>query len=95
MTVGGHIIERRPITLEGGKAAVEYRVMDQAHARDGRQPDECCVCAEPADVEPGLGDEIWWQAGKIFFDSDKRWLTKIGFSYSPEGSAMIAAAVEE
>ena len=35
------------------------------------------------DPLPELGDEIWWQSGRVYFDSDNRSLEKVGNSYDP------------
>lgn len=81
MSVGGKIIEKVPYRFpEGAKNCVRYRVMDEY--RPGWF-DETFVCAEPADDEPQLGDEIWWQSGKIYFANDSKSLVKVGFSWSP------------
>jgi hypothetical protein len=45
--------------------------------------DECAVYAEPAEIMPKLGEEIWWQSGRIMFDNDKRSLRKIAYSFDP------------
>jgi len=42
------------------------------------------IAAMPSDgVLPSIGDMIWWQSGKIFFDKDRRNLLKIGNSFDP------------
>jgi len=33
---------------------------------------------------PSVGDEVWWQSGRVFFDKDRKSLTKVGCSYSKE-----------
>lgn len=45
--------------------------------------DECAVHVETAPEMPRLGDMIWWQGGKVYWDQDRRHLRKIGFSYDP------------
>ena len=45
--------------------------------------DECAVHVETAPAMPLVGDEIWWQAGKVYWDRDRRQLRKIGNSYDP------------
>lgn len=80
MSVGGKIIEKVPKTLEDGRHVIRYWVVDEY--RPGWF-DETCVYAEPSESEPRLGDEIWWQAGKIYFDADKQQLTKVGYSFNP------------
>ena len=53
-----------------------------------RNGDETCVYVEPFDLAKGpqLGDEVWWQSGKVFFDQDRQHLTKVGFSFSAPGA---------
>ena len=79
--VGGRLIE---ISYLGDCIVRLWCVGSQS----GELFDECCVHAEvPYDgVMPALGDEIWWQSGKIYFDGDKRYLVKVGNSYSPQPS---------
>jgi hypothetical protein len=76
MSVGGHIIEMHRVALGSGEPAVRLRVMDTTHH------DETFVYAEPwADGEgPRLREMVWWQAGRIYFDGDRRSVRKIGFS---------------
>lgn len=45
--------------------------------------DECAVDVETAAAMPLLGDEIWWQSGKVYWDGDRRELRKVGYSYDP------------
>lgn len=45
--------------------------------------DECAVNVETAPAMPLLGDEIWWQSGRVYWDRDRRQLRKIGNSYDP------------
>ncbi|KQP52971.1 hypothetical protein ASF34_00950 [Methylobacterium sp. Leaf106] len=45
--------------------------------------DETCVYAEPQTSMPEIGDDIWWQAGAIYFDGDQQHLKKVGYSFSP------------
>lgn len=75
MSVGGHIIEIAPERFEG-RDLTRIRVVDSCG-------DETHVWTEPFTDGPKLGDEIWWQSGKVYFDNDKRWLTKVG----PSGAA--------
>ena len=74
MSVGGHIIEMLTVRLESGHEAVRIRVMDRF--------DELFVYAEPwpDGLGPTLGEEVWWQGQKIFFNRDRNWLRKIGNS---------------
>lgn len=71
--VGGKIIEIRHDRAD----KVRLWCMD----RDG---DECAVYVKPgADGLPNLGDEIWWQSGKVYFNKDKSSAQKLGFSFDP------------
>ena len=70
--VGGWIIEILP--LENGYSRLWC--VD-------RGGDECAVVVQNQDVMPGLGDEIWWQAGRVYFDNDRRSLKKIANSFDP------------
>ena len=45
--------------------------------------DECAVNVKTAPAMPLLGDEIWWQSGKVYWDRDRRELEKVGYSYDP------------
>lgn len=49
----------------------------------GRDMDECAVNVETEAEMPAVGDEVWWQAGKVYWDNDRRELRKIGNSYTP------------
>ena len=40
------------------------------------------VRTEPA--MPLLGDEVWWQSGKVYWDNDRRVLAKVGNSYAKD-----------
>ncbi len=77
MSVGGTIIEKRPCAVTDHGKAVQYWVVD-------RQGDETAVRAKPADIEPQVGDEIWWQSGRIYFDGDRQSLEKIANSFTPK-----------
>lgn len=35
---------------------------------------------------PELGSEIWWQAGRVYFDGDRKSLRKIANSHDPRDS---------
>lgn len=72
MSVGGWIIESRP--LENG--LVLLWVVDN-HGT------ETAVKVKPGLVMPGLGTEIWWQSGWVYFDRDRRKLEKVGYSFDP------------
>jgi hypothetical protein len=76
VSVGGHIIEMKPVILESGKEAVRLRVMDATYG------DETHVLAEPwtEGLGPSMGEEVWWQGGKIYFNRDRCHVRKIGYS---------------
>lgn len=80
MAVGGRLIEiathilRDVDSPEYRRDVIRLWVID----RDG---DETIAYAEPAEEMPRLGENIWWQAGKIFFDSDRKYLVKIANSH--------------
>lgn len=84
MSVGGNIIEMLSMSIphEGG---VKQVVRLWCH--DKRTGDETCVYGEPGGAMPKLGEEIWWQAGRIYFDGDRRSLRKIGCSFVPSAAA--------
>lgn len=77
MSVGGRIIEIQPMHTDSGKPVIRLWVVD-------RHDTETCVYAEPFERRDGpfLGDEVWWQSGRIYFDQDRRWLTKVGYSFA-------------
>lgn len=70
--VGGWIIEITP----QGEGRSRIWCVD-------RTGDECAVIVRNAPVMPNIGDEVWWQAGKVYFDNDKRELEKIAYSFDP------------
>lgn len=76
MSVGGTIIEMTPVTLESGAAVIRLRVMDMTYG------DETHVHAAPwpAGLGPSLGEAVWWQGGKIYFNQDRCSVEKIGNS---------------
>ncbi len=73
--VGGRLIEIGE--MEPGVTRLWCVGIGQEHG------DECAVHVETAPAMPLLGDEIWWQAGKVYWDKDRRHLRKIGNSYDP------------
>lgn len=80
MSVGGRLIDMTPMRLaESGRAVVRLWVVDSYSA-------EVCVYAEPQESMPALGDEIWWQSGRIMFDRDRQTLRKVGYSFSAPSS---------
>ena len=83
--VGGRIIEIRPMQIVAG--AYPGKPTDVVRLWVHNDPDdECAVFAEPADIMPRLGEEIWWQSGRIYFDQDRRSLRKVGYSFNPRGA---------
>lgn len=77
--VGGRLIEIAHLT--GSNPAV-YRLW----CVDGN--DECAVRVHvhPEDTLPELGQEVWWQSGKVYFNKDRNTLPKVGNSYDPRDS---------
>lgn len=45
---------------------------------------ETAVRVKTAPEMPESGDEVWWQAGKVHWDNDRRALTKIANSYAKD-----------
>lgn len=47
---------------------------------------EGCVHVDPASGArlPRLGEEVWWQAGRVYFDGDRVSLRKVGYSHLPD-----------
>lgn len=77
MSVGGRIIEIKTVS----DTETALWVLDVS--RDNCGETETCVHVETAPAMPLLGDEIWWQSGKVYWDSDRRQLLKIGYSHTP------------
>lgn len=82
MSVGGRLIEIAPHILRDED--------DPAYSRDvirlwcvDRDGTEVAVYCEPTPDLPTLGENIWWQGGKIMFDRDRKALKKVGFSFDP------------
>lgn len=75
--VGGTVIEALRMRDKAGRDVVRLWCVDKM--------DECAVYADPKSPDglPGIGDRIWWQSGRIYFDGDKKVATKIGFSFDP------------
>jgi hypothetical protein len=71
--VGGWIID-----IWRGKEKVRLWCAD-------RHGDECCVYVEPFEehLGPDIGEEIWWQCGKVFYNDDHSFVRKIGYSFKP------------
>jgi len=80
--VGGWIID-----IWRGREKVRLWCVD-------RHGDECCVYVEHFESErgPKIGDEIWWQCGKVMFDYDRKRLRKIGYSFAPPATALTGRA---
>ena len=80
MSVGGKLLEIKPMRLDSGREVVRLWVI----ATDAGGPgvhDEVCVYAEPQASMPKLGEGVWWQGGQIMFDGDRQTLRKVGFSF--------------
>lgn len=75
--VGGKIIEIVPISATADGIAVSRLWCVDSNG------DECAVHVEDAPAMPLLGDEVWWQSGKVYWDGDRRELRKVGYSYDP------------
>ena len=73
MSVGGKIIGKKSSTTDGDQSVIIYTVEDSG--------DTTSVMAKPSDNEPGVGDTIWWQGHKIYWDNDRQVLEKVGFSF--------------
>lgn len=75
--VGGWIIDITPMgQTQNGRAISRLWCVD-------RNGNECAVHVEDESAMPLLGDEIWWQSGKVYWDNDRRELTKVANSYTP------------
>lgn len=89
--VGGTVIETQRMTISWGCYPNNHQaeVIRLWCVGSGCEAyDETCVYAEPyADGEgPKVGDQVWWQAGWIYFDNDKKRVRKVGYSFKPEGA---------
>lgn len=77
MSGGGIIIEKVALSPVSTVDAVRYRVVDRKASRDEY------IMAVPADVEPSVGETMWWSADWIYFGhNDVGRLTRVGFSWS-------------
>jgi hypothetical protein len=85
MSVGGRLIEILPMRLEDGRDVLRLWVVDCPHGAPGFN-DETCVYVEPQESLPAIGDQVWWQAGRIYFDGDRQHLVKVGYSFAAPGS---------
>ena len=75
MMVGGKILSKAKLSLE----VMQLWCIE---AQNG-STDECAVDVLIETDMPMIGDEIWWQAGKVYWDKDRKHLTKVGNSYDP------------
>jgi hypothetical protein len=73
----------------GGKVIDVARRIDRTAlwCLDHRTGDECHVYISPTDDVPALGDDVWWQAGKVYWTpADRRFtdrpLTKVSYAWS-------------
>ena len=81
--IGGKVIEVRRTETENG-TPVNRLWCVSISAEQGRF-DEVAVYAEPYALGggPSIGDMIWWQGQRIYFDADWRHVRKIGYSFNP------------
>lgn len=73
--VGGYIIQ---ITSKGNGVTQLWCVETKNVGAT-----ELAVDVKDAPAMPLVGDEVWWQAGKVYWDRDRRELEKVGYSYDP------------
>lgn len=78
--IGGRLIEM-------SKVGPGIRLWVTGSGRDGDSErfDECCVHVEdgPEVRSLKLGEEIWWQAGKVYARGETLVMRKIANSYDP------------
>lgn len=87
MTISGYLFRTEPVVLEGGQKVVMLVVADRCDNAKGlyaRLRDFAAVYVEPFEDGPKVGEMIWWQSRKVYFDQDRRSLTKVGASFKPE-----------
>lgn len=54
--------------------------------------DLCAVhCGIGKDGAPEVGDQVWWQGGRIWLDDDTKSVDKFGHSYSLPRSFAVAS----
>jgi hypothetical protein len=86
--VGGAIIEVREMVIRaiGEHPRASIRV-NRLWCVNKRTHEETCVFAEwyPPGKGPKVGESIWWQAGLIFYDRDRKSVNKVGISYALKG----------
>lgn len=80
MSVGGRVVEIGPHVLRDADNSGYHRNVIRLWIVDGA--DETIVYAEPNVEMPRLGENVWWQSGKIMFDQDRQHLVKVGYSHS-------------
>jgi hypothetical protein len=80
MSVGGKIVSNElfwlPIEGKHPKAVRKLWCID-------RHGDETAVFADPSAESLNIGEEIWWQSGKIYARNDTQTFHKIGYSFDP------------
>lgn len=79
MSVGGRIIQIREV--RPGVSALWVLDVQKGYET------ETCVHVETETEMPALGENVWWQSGKVMWDRDRRTLRKVGFSHSPHECA--------
>lgn len=89
MSVGGWLIEIKDVVI-GDDAP---RLVTRLWCVD-RDATETAVYVDRAPEMPRLGEEVWWQGGRVFFDNDRQSLRKVGFSFSPPGNGVAPQARE-
>jgi hypothetical protein len=83
--IGGVVIEA--VTRDD---RVRLRVAERLYDEDGSRAgigDECGVFISPEGTIPSVGDDVWWQSGKVYWTpADRRFvdfpLKKVGYSSS-------------
>lgn len=81
--IGGRIIEAHQTQTEAGVPVI--RLWCVSISTDSGRFDETAVYAAPYrdGAGPKVGDMIWWQGGRIYFDRDRKWVRKVGYSFDP------------
>jgi hypothetical protein len=76
MSGGGIIIEKVALSPVATVDVVRYRVVDRKASRDEY------IMAKPADIEPSVGETMWWSADWIHFGrNDAGRLIRFGYSW--------------
>jgi hypothetical protein len=81
MSVEGRLLEITPHRFDDGHEVLRLWVVATNAGGPGVH-DEVCVYAEPQESLPAIGDSVWWQSGRIYFDNDRQHLKKVGYSFS-------------